>query len=222
MAENLLIPSSFWMAFSWLKVEISSCKTVGVSYVSHNWQYPTLLQALPYPSSLVPWWPRRYEHTSLPPQPLQTLRVANKTYYISDSSQPLGQSCQAFLTLDIVLPSNQTSAFLQILSNQWTINMPLSSTLVSDNNHLLWCSIFADTDFPQNLFLLSVLPFLLADHGHDHAHHDHGLPDHRTPPSLLDTKISFLAGGSPLTRERVARFEQSFNTVCGFFEIFIL
>ena len=154
-----------------------------------------------------------------PPQPLQTLGVANQTYYISDSSQPLGQSCQVFLTLDIALTSNQTSAFLQILSNQWTINMPLSSTLVSDNNHLLRCSIFADSAFPQSLFLLSVLPFLLADHGHDHAHHDHGLPDHRAPSSLLDTKISFLAGGSPLTRERVARFDQPFNTGWFFLEI---
>ena len=50
-------------------VEIICCKTVGVSYCKsshcHNWQYPTLLPALPYPSFLVPWWPRRYEHTSL-------------------------------------------------------------------------------------------------------------------------------------------------------------
>ena len=197
----------------WLKRLRCAFFTVNISNIA------TLLLGLPHSSSLVTCATGDPDDMSIPlrpPQPLQTLKVANKNYYISDSSQPLGQSCQAFLTLDIVLPSNQTSAFLQILSNQWTINMPLSSTLVSDNNHWLWCSIFADTDFPQSLFLLSVLPFLLADHGHDHAHHDHGLPDHRAPPSLLDTKISFLAGGSPLTRERVSRFARSFKTVCVF------
>ena len=182
-----------------------------------------MLLGLPHSSSLVTCATGDPDDMSIPlrpPQPLQTLKVANKNYYISDSSQPLGQSCQAFLTLDIVLPSNQISVLLQILTKP-AVNMPLLSTLVSDNNHLLRCSIFADTDFPQSLFLLSVLPFLLADHGHDHAHHDHGLPNHRAPPSLLDTKISFLAGGSPLTRERVARFNQSFNTACGFLKLWL-